>query len=72
MEDHVHDCTGPDLTCPCGYVLHIPPICFSVDVYDASRPEAERTLVNEGFNCDDLGAVIDTLREIADKLEKEF
>lgn len=64
--DHVHDCTGPDFTCPCGYVFSVPGICVSIEVFDG-----DRTLVNEGFNCSDVSAAISALRSAADRLELE-
>ena len=66
MSEHIHDCTGPDLTCPCGYVMHIPPVCVSFDV-----TERGRVLVTDGFNCESVDVAIAALREAADKLERE-
>lgn len=65
MSEHVHDCTGPDATCPCGYVFRVPPICVSIEVFDRSRG-----LVNEHFNCDTVLGAVGALREAADKLER--
>lgn len=53
-EKHVHDCTGPDGICPCGYKLHIPRFSFSVEVYDN---ETKSHILNETFMCDDLGVI---------------
>lgn len=62
---HVHDCTGPDATCPCGYVFRVPPICFSLEVHN------KRTaLVDQHFNCEDVRPVIEALRQAADRLER--
>lgn len=61
---HVHDCTGPDMRCPCGYVFSVPPISVSIEVFN-HRDE----LVNEVFNCSDIDAAIEALRRAADRLE---
>ena len=66
-EKHVHDCTGPDRRCPCGFVFRVPPISVSIDVANGSTQ-----LVNEMFNCDDIEAAIDALRDAADRLESEL
>lgn len=67
MKDHVHDCTGPDATCPCGYVFRVPPISVSIEVFDRSTE-----LVNEVFNCETVDAAIDALRQAADELEESL
>lgn len=64
--DHVHDCTGIDARCPCGYVFTVPPICVSIEVYDQGR-----TLVNEAFNCSSLTAVIEAFEEAIRTLKEE-
>ncbi len=64
MSDHVHDCSGPDLTCPCGFKLTIPPICFSLHVMNG-----DKTLIDESFNCSGIYSVIEALRDAAKKLE---
>lgn len=55
--DHVHDCTGADRRCPCGFVLRIPPVCVSIEV-----TEGLSTVFIEGFNCDTIGGAIDGLQ----------
>lgn len=62
---HIHDCTGPDMTCHCGYKLRIPPVCVSIEVTNG-REE----LVNTGFNCEDVATAVQALRDAADKLER--
>lgn len=52
-DGHVHDCTGPDLRCPCGFVFRVPPVCVSVEVSDGPR-----TVVTEGFNCETIEGAI--------------
>ncbi len=64
-EDHIHDCTGPTMTCPCGYVFTVPPVCISVEVSYRGR-----TLVSDGFNCDTISGAIAGLEEAIRKLDK--
>ncbi len=61
---HVHDCTGPDATCPCGYVFRVPPICVSIEVFDGRR-----SVISDHFNSDSLTAAIHALRAAADAIE---
>lgn len=63
-DKHVHDCTGPDMTCPCGYRHRVPPISYSIEVFDR-RTE----LVNDCFNCEDISVVIEELHRVIRKLE---
>lgn len=65
-EKHVHDCTGPDMRCPCGFVFTVPRFMVSLEVYDNS---AKRELVGEHFSTDGIGAAIEALRDAADTLE---
>lgn len=64
LADHVHDCAGSTATCPCGYVFRVPPVSVSISVFDGNV-----SLVDEAFNCETTGPVVDALREAADKLE---
>jgi len=64
MSNHVHDCTGPDMTCPCGYVFSVPPVCVSIEITDGGK-----TLISEGFNCSTIEVAIEALRDAADKLD---
>jgi hypothetical protein len=64
-EEHIHDCTGPDQRCPCGYVFRVPRYCVSIEVSDGKE-----TLVEKGFNCDALSVVISALRDAANRLER--
>jgi hypothetical protein len=63
VSEHVHDCTGPDMTCPCGYVFRIPPICVSIEIFDKDRP-----IIATSFNCETLSSAIYALRDAALKL----
>lgn len=67
QREHVHDCTAPDLTCPCGYVFRVPPVSVSVEIFDG-----QRLVLSEGFNCETVDVVINALREYADRLESEM
>lgn len=63
-QGHIHDCTGADMKCPCGYVFRVPRICVAIEVCDEGV-----LLINEGFNCDTLTGAIAALRAAADELE---
>jgi hypothetical protein len=65
-ETHVHDCTGPDMRCPCGYVFTVPRFSVSFDVWDN---DTKRHLVDDIFSTDAIGAAVSALRRAADKLE---
>ena len=65
MKEHVHDCTGPDATCPCGYRFEVPPVSFSIEVYVNGRE-----VLSDAFNCQSVATVADALRRAADKLVK--
>jgi hypothetical protein len=64
--DHVHDCTGPAMTCQCGFVFQVMPISVSIEVFDVGRP-----LVNDAFSCDRLDGAIAALRRAILRLEQE-
>lgn len=64
-DDGVHVIEPLTATCACGYELRIPPISFSVEVFDRST-----ALIDEHFNTDNLSTVIETLQETIEKLEK--
>ncbi len=59
MTDHVHDCTGPDMTCHCGFTFRVPRYCVSISVYDG---ETQQQLVEDGFNTDHITAVTAALQ----------
>ena len=63
MEKHVHVCTGPDLTCPCGFSFRVPPICVSIEVFDR-----QRALVDDAFNCETVDGAIVGLERALRKL----
>lgn len=67
-DKHVHDCTGPDMRCPCGYVFTTPRYALSFDVYDNN---VKRTIVEDCFNCDDLTTIVSALEEAIEKLEQQ-
>lgn len=64
-DGHVHDCTGPDMTCPCGFKFTVPRLCVTIEVQDGPK-----VLISEGFNCDLIETAIHALREAALKLEQ--
>jgi hypothetical protein len=64
-EDHVHDCTGPDMRCPCGYQFRVSRFSVDFSVYDNTT---KVELVSDGFNCDDIAVAIAALRCAAEKL----
>jgi hypothetical protein len=64
MADHVHDCTGPDMRCHCGFVFTVPRYSMSLEVFDG-----QKVLANHGFSTDGIRLVIATLREEANRLE---
>ena len=63
-EKHIHDCTGPDARCPCGYVFQVPPVFVSISVKDGRD-----TLVDTCFHCSSVGTAIAALCEAIDVLE---
>lgn len=63
--EHVHDCTGPDLTCACGFVFSVLPISVCIDIADSNR---QVTMV--GFNTNTIAGAIAALRREADRLER--
>ena len=65
-ENHVHACTGLDMTCPCGYVFRVAPICVSFLVIDQ-----DVTLICDGFSCETVQGAVAALRRAADTLERE-
>lgn len=66
-EKHIHDCTGPDATCPCGYVFSVPRFHVLIEVHDG---KTDQVLINEAFNCDSISLVLGALYGAAYKLER--
>ena len=66
-QEHVHDCTSPDMTCPCGFVFRVPPISVSIEVFNRRRE-----LVNVSFNCESVEVAVDALRDAAAQLERRM
>ena len=64
-EGHVHDCSGPTATCPCGYVFRVPPVCASLEI-----TKGQRVVLSEGFNCETIAHAISVLRGYLDKVEE--
>lgn len=62
---HVHDCTGPDLTCQCGYRLQIARFAFNVSVYDNAT---KQPIVDLCFMTDHSAVIADALETAARKI----
>lgn len=62
---HVHDCTGPGMTCPCGFKFTVPRYMVTVEVYDN---DTKTSLVNEAFNCDHIGVAINALEDAIEEI----
>jgi hypothetical protein len=73
IENHVHQ-IGAGAKCEtCDFVLKIPRFCFSIEISDNDVKGDDgfaTMIVNEGYNSNDLGAIAEDLRQLADKLDK--
>lgn len=70
LDDHVHSIGPNSMKCSkegCDFVLVIPPISFSIDVFNKSE-----LVVNDGFSTDSYATVVARLRQIADDLSKKY
>ena len=65
LNKHVHDCTGPDKTCPCGFVFRVPPVWVHIEI-----GENQELLFGDAFNCERVSGAVQALRDAADKLER--
>jgi hypothetical protein len=65
--DGVHDCTGQDQTCGCGYKPIVSRFGFSLDVYDN---KTRGTAVDDGFMTDDVGVIVDALESAIKRLRE--
>lgn len=65
---HVHDCTGPDSTCPCGYRFTVPRFGFSLKIWDNNTPGREKGVINESFMSDDPEGMIRALEGVLHNL----
>lgn len=52
-DEHIHDCTGPDLTCACGFVFRVAPISILIEVFDK-----QTEVYSDAFNCDTLDGAV--------------
>lgn len=66
-EPHVHDCTGADATCPCGYKLTVPRFAVDISIYDN---DTKRHVVNECFMSDDLDTAVEAFETAAEIIER--
>jgi hypothetical protein len=62
---HVHDCTGHDATCACGFVFKVLPICVSIEISDGHK-----VLISDGFNCNSIDVAIAALEKSAKQLAR--
>lgn len=65
-DNHVHDCTGPGMRCPCGFTDTVPRFVVSFEVWDNQTKQA---LVDDCFSTDTRALIVSALRHAADKLE---
>lgn len=63
---HVHDCTGPDMTCHCGWKFSVPRFAVTIEVYDN---QTKQSLINECFMTDDVTAASYALDAAVTKLD---
>ncbi len=66
MSEHIHDCTGPDMRCACGFVFTVPRFSVSFDFYDNKTHKS----LSDGFSCDAASRAAEALREAATKIEQ--
>lgn len=66
MACRVHDCTGPDGRCHCGYKLTVPRFAVDVSIYDN---DTKAHVVNECFMCDDIDVAIGAMEDAIAKVE---
>ncbi len=64
---HVHDCTGPDMTCPCGWKFTVPRFNFTLEVWDN---KTKRSIVDEMFSTDGLYTIASAIRDRLEELEE--
>lgn len=65
--DGVHDCTGKDTRCACGWKMKVPRFGFSLDVHDN---KTRSSAVDDGFMCDSADMIADALECAARKLRE--
>jgi hypothetical protein len=56
----VHDCTGADLCCPCGYKPSFPRFNFDITIYDRNE-----VMTSDGFGTDCQEVIAGRLEGIA-------
>lgn len=64
---HVHDCTGLDMACPCGFVFRVARIYVSIEVFDNDTKVA---LASEHFNCETSSTAIAALERAVARLRQ--
>lgn len=66
-DDGVHDCTGKDATCACGYTMVVPRFGFSLDVHDN---KTRCSAVADGFMTDSADMIATALERAAKRLRE--
>lgn len=61
MKNHVHDLTGPGLTCECGYKMEISRFQVSFDIWDN---KAKKSIVSDCFGTDGHAVVVAALNRV--------
>lgn len=63
-DTHIHDCTGQDGRCYCGFVFTVPPVYVSIEI-----GHCRDVLYSDSFNCYTIAVAVAALRKAADNLE---
>jgi hypothetical protein len=66
-EAHVHDCTGPGMRCPCGFVFQVARFYVSVRIHDNDSRETVAIISRNYESADDLAR---ELRAAAKRIEE--
>ena len=62
--NHVHDCTGPDARCPCGWKFTVPPVWAQIE-----NGRDREALLAEAFNCETVEAAIEFIEGYLKRLK---
>lgn len=68
MNPHVHNYSGPTMTCECGYRFTVAKYNLQVEVGEARIGVVP--IVDECFNTDSLRLIARTLRAAADRVDR--
>ena len=61
---HVHDCTGPTATCPCGYQFRVPPVFIEICIRDGNT-----TLIDVCCNTSTPDGALAELEDAVERLK---